>query len=123
MKFSDYIDSHRVSAALLLETMDSAAAIEEQLRLIVRSGPMERVRCELLVSNHRRFEDTPWDGRRSAMALDIDTAIWYHSILKKQGVAHDVGVYAALGLHAVRVIERERKEPRKPVAIVVGTPQ
>lgn len=92
MKFFDYINRHHVfTTSCLYAAMDSVAAAEEQLRLAVKSGVVERVRRGLLVSNHGRFEDVPVDQVEIVTALDPGAVISYHSALVTHGVAHNVG--------------------------------
>ena len=91
MKFSGYISKHQVFAtAELLAACDSPAAAEEQLRLAVRSGSVERVRRGLLVSNYGRFEGVAVDPFAVAMAADSDAVVSYHSACEVHGVAHNV---------------------------------
>lgn len=92
MKFTDYINSHHVFTTFSLsEAMDSPASAEEQLRLAVRSGAVERARRGLLVSNHGRFEDVSVEQTEVVTALDAGAVISYHSALEAHGVAHNVG--------------------------------
>ena len=103
MKFTDYTDSHHVfTTPSLLEAMDSTAAAEEQLRLAVRSGAVERVRRGLLVSNHGRFEDTPVDQFEVVAALDASAIISYHSALEAHGIAHNEGFVCRFRSDAVK---------------------
>ena len=91
MKFSDYISKHQVfTTAELMEGCDSPAAAEEQLRLAVRSGSVERVRRGLLVSNYGRFEGVAVDPAAVVMAADGDAVVSYHSACEMHGVAHNV---------------------------------
>ena len=91
MKFSDYIShNHVFTTAALLESCDSPAAAEEQLRLAVRSGSVERVRRGLLVSNYGRFEGAPVDPFAVVMAADGRAVVSYHSACEAHGVAHNV---------------------------------
>ena len=91
MKFSDYISKHQVfTTAELMENCDSPAAAEEQLRLAIRSGSVERVRRGLLVSNYGRFEGAVVDPFAVVMAADGDAVVSYHSACEAHGVAHNV---------------------------------
>lgn len=91
MKFSDYISHHQVfTTAELMACCDSPTAAEEQLRLAVRSGCVERVRRGLLVSNYGRFEGAAVDPFAVVMAADGDAVVSYHSACEMHGVAHNV---------------------------------
>ena len=91
MKFTEYISTHQVfTTSSLMESMDSPSAAEEQLRLAVRTGKVERVRRGLLVSNQGRFEGVPVDPSAVVAALDGDAIASYHSALELYGVAHNV---------------------------------
>ena len=91
MKFSDYISHHHVfTTAELIANCDSPAAAEEQLRLAVRSGSVERVRRGLLVSNYGRFEGAAVDPFAIVVAADGDAVVSYHSACEMHGVAHNV---------------------------------
>ena len=91
MKFTEYISTHQVfTTSSLMESMDSPSAAEEQLRLAVRTGKVERVRRGLLVSNQGRFEGVPVDPSAVVAALDGDAIVSYHSALELYGVAHNV---------------------------------
>lgn len=91
MKFSEYISHNQVfTTSELLDACDSASAAEEQLRLAVRSGSVERVRRGLLVSNYGRFEGAPIDPFAVIMAADGDAVVSYHSACTAYGVAHNV---------------------------------
>lgn len=103
MKFSDYIGRHHVfTTPSLLGAMDSPAAAEEQLRLAVRSGAVERVRRGLLVSNRGRFEDVPVDQFEVVAALDASAIVSYHSALEAHGVAHNAGFVCRFRSDTVR---------------------
>lgn len=92
MKFSEYINTHHVFAtADLMSAMDSQSAAEEQLRLAVRSGAVERARRGLLVSNHGRFENSAVAPFEVVLALDGNAILSYHSALEEHGVAHSTG--------------------------------
>ena len=92
MKFSEYISSHQVfTTASLMTEMDSPSAAEEQLRLAVRSGTVDRVRRGLLVSNYGRFEGATVDPAAVVAAADPQAILSYHSALEAHGVAHNVG--------------------------------
>ncbi|MBQ3283009.1 MAG: hypothetical protein IJH42_04065 [Atopobiaceae bacterium] len=75
----------------LMGAMDSPAAAEQQLRLAVRSGAVERARRGLLVSNSGRFEDAPVDPYDVVAAADPLAVLSYHSALEAHGVAHNAG--------------------------------
>jgi predicted transcriptional regulator of viral defense system len=91
MKFSDYISHHQVfTTAELMACCDSPTAAEEQLRLAVRSGYVERVRRGLLVSNYGRFEGAAVDPFAVVMAADGNAVVSYHSACEMHGVAHNV---------------------------------
>ncbi|MDO5043675.1 MAG: hypothetical protein Q4E22_00025 [Coriobacteriia bacterium] len=92
MKFTDYINKHHVfTTSSLSEALDSKAAAEEQLRLAVKSGAVERVRRGLLVSNRGRYEGVLVDQTELVSALDANAVISYHSALEAYGVAHNLG--------------------------------
>lgn len=92
MKFSEYTDAHHAfTTAGLMAVMDSAPAAEEQLRLAVRSGAVERVRRGLLVSNRGRFKGVAVDSAEVVSALDSAAVLSYHSALEAHGVAHNIG--------------------------------
>lgn len=92
MKFLDYIRNHHVfTTSELYASMDSKAAAEEQLRLAVKSGTVERVRRGLLVSNRGRFDGVSVDQTEIVAAVDSNAVISYHSALEAHGVAHNAG--------------------------------
>ena len=92
MKFSRYIATHHAfTTGALMAEMDSPAAAEEQLRLAVRSGMVERARHGLLVSNYGRFEGVPIDPAEVVAAADPAAVLSYHSALEAHGVAHSAG--------------------------------
>lgn len=103
MKFLDYVTEHHVfTTSQLFEAMDSEAAAEEQLRLAVQSGGVERVRRGLLVSNRGRFAGTSVDQSDIVSTLDDDAVISYHSALEAYGVAHNTGFVCYFRSDAVR---------------------
>ena len=73
-----------------MASCDSPAAAEEQLRLAVCSGSVERVRRGLLVSNYGRFEGASVDPLAVVMAVDGNAIVSYHSACEAHGVAHNV---------------------------------
>lgn len=91
MKFSEYIARHHAfTTSALMTEMDSPSSAEEQLRLAVKSGKVERARHGLLVSNYGRFENAPIDPVELASAADPAAVLSYHSALEAHGVAHNV---------------------------------
>lgn len=91
MKFTDYISSHQVfTSSDLMAAMDSPSAAEEQLRLAVRAGTVERVRRGLLVSNYGRHEDSAVEPSKLVSTLDDEAVVSLHSALELHGVAHNV---------------------------------
>lgn len=92
MKFTEYIARHQVfTTSELMAAMDSPAAAEQQLRLAVRSGAVERARRGLIVSNSGRYEGAPVDPYDVVAAADPGAVLSYHSALEAHGVAHNVG--------------------------------
>ncbi|MBP3884891.1 MAG: hypothetical protein J6D54_08160 [Olsenella sp.] len=103
MKFTRYIATHHAfTTSDLMAAMDSPASAEEQLRLAVRSGAVERVRRGLLVSNYGRYEDAPIDPAAVVMAADPEAVLSYHSALEAHGVAHNVGFVCLFRSDVVR---------------------
>lgn len=93
MKFTRYIATHHAfTTADLMAAMGSPASAEEQFRLAVRAGTVERVRRGLLLSNYGRYEDAPIDPAEVVMAVDPNAVLSYHSALEAYGVAHNMGV-------------------------------
>ena len=103
MKFTQYINGHQVfTTSQLMSAMDSVDAAEQQLRLAVRSGAVERVRRGLLVSNHGRYEDVSVDPYDVIAAADPEAALCFHSALEAHGVAHNVGFACQFRSDAVK---------------------
>ena len=119
MKFTEYISTHQVfTTSDLMAAMDSPSAAEEQLRLAIRAGKVERARRGLLVSNHGRFQDAPVDPSAVVAVLDASAVASYHSALEAYGVAHNVGFAFQFRSDAVRsgfAFRGIRYEPVGPV--------
>lgn len=92
MKFSEFIATHHAfSTSELMKAMDSPASAEQQLRVAVSSGSVERVRRGLLVSNYGRFEGRVIDPYTVLAVSDPEAVLSYHSALQAHGVAHNIG--------------------------------
>lgn len=121
MKFSEYISRHQVfTTAELLRECDSAESAEEQLRLAVRSGSVERVRRGLLVSNFRRFEGEPVDPLAVVIAADEDAIVSFHSACEAHGVAHNVGFVCQFRSDSIRKAFTFRGVEYRPCGTVDG---
>ena len=121
MKFTEYISTHQVfTTSDLMQSMDSPSAAEEQLRLAVRAGKVERVRRGLLVSNYGRFGDVPVDPPAVVTALDGDAIVSYHSALDLHGVAHNVSFSFQFRSDATRRAFTFRGVSYEPVGPVGG---
>ncbi|MBQ9043528.1 MAG: hypothetical protein IJ111_12040 [Eggerthellaceae bacterium] len=119
MKFSEYISKHQVfTTAGLLRECDSAESAEEQLRLAVKSGSVERVRRGLLVSNYRRFEGAPVDPFAVVMTADEGAVVSFHSACEAHGVAHNVGFVCQFRSDSVRKAFTFRGVEYKPCGAV-----
>ena len=81
---------------------DSAQSSEEQLRLAVKSGSVERVRRGLLVSNYGRFEGAPVDPFAVVAVADKGAIVSYHSACEAHGVAHNVGFVCQFRSDSIR---------------------
>jgi predicted transcriptional regulator of viral defense system len=123
MKFTDYINSHHAfTTARLMSAMDSPDAAEEQLRLAVKSGSVERARRGLLVSNHGRYQDAPLDPVELLAALDPAAVLSYHSALGAWGVAHDAGFTCRFRSDYVRSAFAFRGVSYEPCGPLGGVP-
>lgn len=122
MKFTDYIDAHHAfTTAQLMSAMDSPSSAEEQLRLAVRAGTVERARRGLLVSNHGRYEDAPLDPAELLAALDPEAMLSYHSALAAWGVAHEAGFACRFRSDSVRTGFAFRGVSYEPCGPLGGT--
>ena len=122
MKFSEYISQHQVfTTAGLLRECDSAKSAEEQLRLAVKSGSVERVRRGLLVSNYRRFEDVSVDPFAIVTTADGDAVVSFHSACEAHGVAHNMGFICQFRSDSVRKAFTFRGVEYKPCGSVGST--
>lgn len=125
MKFTEYIDTHHAfTTVALMSAMDSPASAEEQLRLAVRAGAVERARRGLLVSNHGRYRDAPLDPAELLSALDSGAVLSYHSALGAWGVAHDMGFacrFRSDGVRSAFAFRGVSYEPSGPLGGVGST--
>lgn len=91
MKFTEYISTHHVfKTSDLLAACDSPSSAEEQLRLAVKTGRVERIRRGLYASLAGRCEGILPDSLEIITAIDSDAPVCYHTALDVLGVAHDV---------------------------------
>ncbi len=91
MKFTEYISSHHVFRTReLLASCDSPSSAEEQLRVAIRSGKVERIWHGLYASMAGRYQGAPPDSFEVIAAIDPDAPVCYHSALDVLGVAHGV---------------------------------
>ena len=91
MKFTEYISTHHVfKTGDLLDSCDSPASAEEQLRLAVKTGKVERIRRGLYASMTGRYLGVLPDSLEVIAAIDPDASLCYHSALDVLGVAHSV---------------------------------
>lgn len=91
MKFTEYISTHHVfKTSDLLASCDSSLSAEEQLRIAVKAGKVERIRQGLYASMAGRYEGTLPDSLEVIIGIDPKAAVCYHTALDVLGVAHDV---------------------------------
>lgn len=91
MKFTKYISSHHVfKTSELLASCDSPSSAEEQLRIAVKTGKVERIRQGLYASMTGRYEGTLPDSLEVIAGIDPEAVVCYHTALDVLGVAHDV---------------------------------
>lgn len=91
MKFTEFISTHHVfKTSELLASCDSPLSAEEQLRIAVKTGKVERLRRGLYVSMAGRYEGVLPDSLEIIVAIDPDAPVCYHTALDILGVAHDV---------------------------------
>ncbi len=91
MKFTEYISTHHVfKTSDLLDSCDSPSSAEEQLRIAVKTGKVERIRQGLYASMVGRYEGTLPDSLEVIAGIDPEAIVCYHTALDVLGVAHDV---------------------------------
>lgn len=91
MKFTEYISTHHVfTTSGLLAACDSPTSAEEQLRIAVKAGKVERIRRGLYASMTGRYIGLPPESLEIIAAIDPDAPVCYHTALEVLGVAHNV---------------------------------